>query len=81
MSSTPNGPKTADQGRQAFKRIPKFCEWSDLSSPTVHRLVKKGLLKKVRIGGASLICMASAHKLFSSGYRQPVRGEGVDDAR
>jgi hypothetical protein len=36
-----------------YMRIAKFCKWSDLSPPTVHRLCRKGKLRNVRIGGAS----------------------------
>jgi hypothetical protein len=60
----------------AYMRIADFVSWSGLSSPTVHRLCRKGVLRKVRVGGASLIDMSSAHALFRSGYRQPVRDKG-----
>jgi hypothetical protein len=63
----------------AYLRIPHFAVWADMSVPTVHRLCRIGLLRKVRIGGASYICMASARALFASGYLKSVRGGGVDD--
>lgn len=86
--SGPNGPKTAAVRlaptavswiversllEPAYLRIPTFCRWSGLSAVTVHRLCRRGLLRKVKIGGVSLICMASARELFAAGYPQPVR--------
>jgi hypothetical protein len=79
-SAGPTGP--ANEGMRshggravepAFLRIPDFVVWSGLSAPTFHRLCRKGVLRKVKIGGVSLICMASARALFASGYRGSVR--------
>jgi hypothetical protein len=58
-----------------FMRVRAFCKWSGLSPATVHRLCRRGALRKVRIGSVSLICMESARTLFANGYRSPVRGK------
>ena len=55
-------------------RIANFCRYSGLSAPTVHRLCRKGLLRKIRIGGVSLIDMSSWHELSRNGYQGSVRG-------
>ena len=59
-----------------YMRVVDFCAWSDLSASTTHRLCRRGLLRKVRIGGASLIDLASWHELMREGYRGSVRDMG-----
>jgi hypothetical protein len=62
-----------DRPEPAYLRVCDFVAWSGLSSATVHRLCRDGALIKTKIGSASLIEMASARRLFASGYRGSVR--------
>jgi hypothetical protein len=48
--SGPDGPKRAVVV-PGYMRVSGFCGWSGLSAPTVHRLCRRGLLRKIRIGG------------------------------
>jgi hypothetical protein len=74
--------------RPGFMRIVKFCKWVDLSPATVHRLCRRGALHKVKVGGASLIEMASWHELTREGIGgrcakrspSPMEGRSNDQA-
>jgi excisionase family DNA binding protein len=51
-----------DYDVRAFRRRKAFARWTGLSLSTIDRAVAKGELAKIKVGRATLISTASAHK-------------------
>jgi excisionase family DNA binding protein len=58
----------------AYMRVGDFAVWCGLSRPTIFRLIRQGKLRRVKVGGASLIDMSSARALLERGDPKSVRG-------